>query len=252
MAGDSLFSYIETLQGDRPWGRVLDAGLGDHSLNWIRSLTTDGWTGVTVDDFRMLNLVPKIEKTMRDADSLVLGDWRDENLLEGEQFDVVLVDYLIGAIDAFTPYFQNDILKRLHRHVRGCMYLVGLTPFPDKAEKTAHQKIIELARLKDALRLLTGKRAYREYPLEWVMKRLDEAGFEVTAHQIFPIVMRRRYFERQLRSCRQLVKDLNDTLMAEVFRQHIQQLESDLFALSGLSNGIHFGSDYVIAATPKK
>jgi hypothetical protein len=44
---------IEQMQGDLPWGRVLDAGTGAHSLTWISSLQTDSWTAVTMEDVRI-------------------------------------------------------------------------------------------------------------------------------------------------------------------------------------------------------
>lgn len=37
---------------------------------------------------------------------IVIGNWRDEKFLEGQVFDTVLADYLVGAIDGFAPYFQ--------------------------------------------------------------------------------------------------------------------------------------------------
>ena len=45
-----LFQEIETLQGERPWGRMLDAGTGTHSIGWIGTLPTEQWTAVTGAD----------------------------------------------------------------------------------------------------------------------------------------------------------------------------------------------------------
>ena len=39
-------------------------------------------------------------------DQIIVGNWTDEALLEGYEFDIILADYLIGAIDGFSPYFQ--------------------------------------------------------------------------------------------------------------------------------------------------
>ncbi len=39
-------------------------------------------------------------------DEIVVGNWRDEKFLEGRLFDTVLMDYLVGAIDGFAPYYQ--------------------------------------------------------------------------------------------------------------------------------------------------
>lgn len=43
---------------------------------------------------------------VKDPDEIVIGNWRDERFLEGQVFDTVLADYLVGAIDGFAPYFQ--------------------------------------------------------------------------------------------------------------------------------------------------
>lgn len=44
--------------------------------------------------------------TVKPPDEIVIGNWRDERFLEGQVFDTVLADYLVGAIDGFAPYFQ--------------------------------------------------------------------------------------------------------------------------------------------------
>ena len=131
MATNALFKYIEEQQAERPWDRVLDAGSGEHSLRWVRSLDTTGWTAVTVDATRTKRMLPKWEPLMRSSDQIVLGSWTDPDFLKGEQFDVVLLDYLIGAIDAFAPYFQNQIFARLRPHVKDTLYCgVRVPPMP--------------------------------------------------------------------------------------------------------------------------
>lgn len=44
--------------------------------------------------------------TVKPPDEVVIGNWMDENFLNGRVFDTILADYLIGAIDGFAPYFQ--------------------------------------------------------------------------------------------------------------------------------------------------
>ncbi|CAN0558261.1 unnamed protein product, partial [Ectocarpus sp. 8 AP-2014] len=43
---------------------------------------------------------------VKTPDEIVVGNWRDEKFLEGQVFDTVLADYLVGAIDGFAPYYQ--------------------------------------------------------------------------------------------------------------------------------------------------
>ena len=52
-----------------------------------------------------------------DRGELVIGNWDDPELLRGETFDVILADYLIGAIDGFSPFTQELTFQRLRRHL---------------------------------------------------------------------------------------------------------------------------------------
>ncbi|HAA55863.1 MAG TPA: hypothetical protein DCE42_13960 [Myxococcales bacterium] len=251
MAADMLFNYIEKRQGERPWGRVLDAGTGDHSLRWIRKLPTTGWTAVTVDPIRIKNMLPKLSPTMRDTDQLLLGDWQDEQLLEGEQFDVVLVDYLIGAIDAFTPFYQTSILERLRPHVRGQLYLIGWEPFDESATHPAHKLIVELAKTKDACRLLANKRPYREYPASWVKREFERSGYVVNSTEHFTNIFHARYVESQTQACHRALEKVENDAVSDALSAHVEQLKTALMPYAKSSKGIRFGADYIICASPK-
>jgi hypothetical protein len=37
---------------------------------------------------------------------VVVGNWEDASLLQGQRFDTILADYLIGSINLYSPYFQ--------------------------------------------------------------------------------------------------------------------------------------------------
>ena len=103
MTTDRLFGFIERLQGSTEWGRFLDAGTGRHSLQWVSGLKTRSWTAVTGDPLRAQSLTRKFSRVMRPADQVVAGNWQDAAFLHGERYDVVLADYLLGAIDGFAP-----------------------------------------------------------------------------------------------------------------------------------------------------
>ncbi|CAN0384918.1 unnamed protein product, partial [Laminaria digitata] len=132
---DALFRSIEGMQNSakKPWGRFLDAGTGTHSLKWINTLDTEGFTAVTADTQFADTTRKEIGFKVKAPDEIVIGNWRDERFLEGQVFDTVLADYLVGAIDGFAPYFQDQVFERLKRHVApgGRLYLVGMQPLPD-------------------------------------------------------------------------------------------------------------------------
>jgi hypothetical protein len=80
--GDLLFSTVEKFNGDRDWGRVIDAGTGVHSLRWIQQLSTTGWTAITADNGMRRNIEMDPVINLRPTDSLVVGNWMDESFCD--------------------------------------------------------------------------------------------------------------------------------------------------------------------------
>lgn len=249
---DTLFTTIERAHGDRPWGAVLDAGTGNHSLSWVCSLETRRWTAITGDPHRRDRMAEKFGPQMRLGDRILSGNWTDAGLLADQQFDVVLADYLLGAVDGFAPYFQDRLFERLRRHVRpgGRLYVVGLGPYPDQSDTPGGRLVLEIARLRDACILLAGHRCYREYPRDWVCRHLEGAGFTVNDAVSVPIVYGERFINGQLNVCLRKLPLFRDRALAERMREHIEDLRRQALALPSLKRGgIRFGHDYVVTAT---
>jgi chemotaxis methyl-accepting protein methylase len=65
-------------------------------------------------------------------DKIVVGNWMNDTLVSSlhQQFDVVLADYLIGAVEGHAPYQQEQVVERLARFLKpgGVLYLVGAEP----------------------------------------------------------------------------------------------------------------------------
>jgi len=252
-AGDALFSSIERFHAGRPWGAMLDAGTGWHSLQWIRSLSTERFTAVTGAKARETNLIERLGPGgLRASDHIITGNWTDPSLLFEERFDVVLADYLLGAIDGFAPYFQDRLFARLRRHVapgHGRLYVVGLAPYPDRSAEPGGRLILEIARLRDACILLAGHRCYREYPRDWVERSLQSAGFVVEESVSVPIVYRRRFVDGQLDVCLRKLPHIADLGLRASLRAHIGDLRERAHHHLLRVGGIGFGEDYVVAAS---
>ncbi|MFT5681089.1 MAG: hypothetical protein ACI8RZ_001995, partial [Myxococcota bacterium] len=248
---DSLFTTLEQLHGDLPWGSVLDAGTGKHSLGWICGLPTRQWTGITGDPHRQDRMKRDFTGRIRPEDRILAGNWTDPGLLAGETFDVVLADYLLGALDGFAPYFQSRLFARLRPHVGERLYLVGLAPYPDRASTPGGKMILEIARLRDSCILLAGHRCYREYPLSWVKRSLEASGFVVENSESMAIRYGARFINGQLDVCVRKLKYFSDQLMASAMRMHIESVRARALVLDELkTGGIRFGEDYVVSARP--
>ncbi|MCR9164644.1 MAG: class I SAM-dependent methyltransferase [Nannocystaceae bacterium] len=252
--GDTLFDTIRRMHGEQPWGRVLDAGTGAHSLRWINGLDTQAWTAVTGDPAREKKLARELGGAVRARDEIVTGNWADEAFLNGEVFDTVLADYLLGALEGFAPYHQDRLFARLRPHVGKRLYVVGLQPYPDGIvpgdghDTEAGRLVLEIARLRDACILLAGHRCYREYPHDWVVRSLQSSGYAVREAVGVQIVYRKRFIDGQLDVCRRKIALFRDEALATAMTAHVDELRTRALDACARLDGLRFASDYVIAA----
>jgi len=248
MAVDTLFSYIEHLHSPASWETVLDAGTGSHSLEWLLRLPTKSWTAVTGDVAVEAKLKKKFASRMTAADRLVTGNWEDPLFLHGEVYDVVVADYLLGAVDGFSPYFQDRLFVRLRPHVGSRIYVVGLAPYPDATGDPWAKAIVEIVRLRDSCILLAGHRCYREYPMDWVLRHLESAGFTIEEARRFPIRYGPEFVNNQLNVCRRKLPYIQDGGLREGLLQAVERLRERALALCDIHSGSPFGEDYVVYA----
>lgn len=247
-----IYKTIEQWQIDTPWGNVLDAGTGEQSLQWLLSLNSESATAITASRNYYEELNNAFQLT--DNQELVIGNWMDHSLLTGRTYDVILADYLLGAVDGFAPYFQHDLLKRLKRHLspEGSLYFIGLEPLPDYSENSGDCLIIRVAKLRDACILLAGHRCYREYPLEWVHAQLIDCGFEVVKTKPFFNQFGSSFATSQLEVARSKLPFIQDTDMRQALSAHIDALEKDIDSYIKHHGPISLGFDYLIQATLRK
>ncbi|MFI0473786.1 class I SAM-dependent methyltransferase [Halomonas sp. HMF6819] len=248
-----LFEHIEALHGEREWGDFLDAGTGVNSINWVSGLDTTRWTAVTGAGGMAQSVERAVQGKKREQDRLVLGNWQDPRFLADERFDTVLADYLLGAIDGFAPYWQDELFPRLCALTKKRLYLVGLEPYvPFDATTASGKLVVEIGRLRDACLLMAGERTYREYPSAWVERQLDRAGFEVVETKRFPIRYGKKFVEGQMKMCRQRMATIADRYLAQAMLKHVEDLERRALAHIEIDGGLSHGADYVMVAEPKK
>lgn len=249
----ALFRYIEEVNADRPWGSILDAGSGVKSLEWITTLPTQRWTAMTASHRMADSIRGAVDAQMRSQDRLLVGNWANDSLLTGETFDTVLVDYLIGAIEGFAPYWQNRVFERLRPLVarNGTLYVVGLEPYVQfEPETESGQVIWEIGRVRDACLLLAGERPYREFPMDWVLRQLGLAGFRMLDARRFPIRYRARYIHSQLDMCLARIERFAAAEVGTAMRGYVEDLRARALKLEQRSEGLCHGHDYVVTAEP--
>ena len=69
---------LSVIREKRPWGRVLDAGTGLNSVQWLKAIGCQSWLGITADKRMKENVIKEAKLNSVDAESLVVGNWMDE------------------------------------------------------------------------------------------------------------------------------------------------------------------------------
>lgn len=245
----ALFSYIEELQGEAAFGRVLDAGTGPRSLRWLTSLDTDSITAVTGDPLMQRQVAKLAADWKRPHDQLVVGNWTDPDLLAGERFDTVLADYLLGSIEGFAPYFQDQLFARLRPLTGKRLYLTGVEPYVgERPAGEAGVLVWGIGRYRDACLLLLGKRPYREYPLDWVVAQLRRSGFEPAASRKFPASYSADFVNRQIELAKAGLERMPDQALGEALLAQGEALRATALAYIATHGALRHGFSYVVAA----
>lgn len=246
-----LYRTVTQLQADTPWGHVLDAGTGPGSMRWLHSLDSQSWTAITGAESMAAQIQRAPTYHAREQDRLLTDNWMNPNLVAGEQFDTVLADYLLGAIDGFAPYWQDQLFPRLRQHTRGNLYVIGLSPYvPYEAEHEAGKLVTEIGRLRDACLLLAQERPYREYPLDWVLRHLRLANFTPVEVQQFSIRYGAHFVNSQMDMCAGRTRRFRDRGLALAMNEHIADLRQRALNYVAQAGGLRHGFDYVIQAQP--
>jgi hypothetical protein len=243
----SLFQHIERLQGELPWGRFLDAGTGWGSFEWALDLKTDALVAVTGSRERYQRMTADFQSSMNSHVSIVKGNWARPDLLKDQEFDTVLLDYLVGALDRFAPYYQTRLFERLKPHLTGRMYIVGLEPNAEPGEHADGQLITSLIALRDSAILLAGDRPHREYPRWWVVEQLQRSGYRVLSQHTYPILYGEAFVQAELDVCQAQIPSLSKELRT-AFQASEKKLRSRLLERVRESP-IQWGVDYIIVAT---
>ncbi|KAL7517807.1 hypothetical protein ACHAWX_002697 [Stephanocyclus meneghinianus] len=286
---DALFGYIEKCQSESSpsadFGNFLDAGTGSHSLRWMASVfhrkrlladsdhgddaaplvSMKSFAAITADETMRKRVVQEAESLgIASKGEVVIGNWSagvDKNgnleygkgklLLEGKQFDTILVDYLVGAMDGFAPYFQDVLFHRLVPHLApgGRMYIIGLQPIPDRVQGDANV-MCKITKIRDACILLANHRCYREYPVDWIQRHVRRAGMDIVETRQYPIRYDHGTMLKQINVGRSKLSLFPTRGIAEEMGVILDRLEKESLEVTKrqASGRITLGFDYVVVA----
>ena len=160
---------------------------------------------------------------------------------------------MLGSIDGFAPYWQNELFHRLRRHCRGTLYVIGLEPLPlsgaAAAATAAHSApqarcLAEIARLRDVAVRASGRRPYREFPEAATHTLLAQAGFAVEQVARFPSHYSLAFVLRQVAVARNFAAKMSaSSELRQSLAIELDQCEAEARALHWPAT---FGNDYII------
>lgn len=225
---------------------------------------------VTADEEMKRSVEKEAEKlSIQDKGEVIIGNWfpsdssdKDKIFPNDEMFDTILADYLIGAMDGFSPFKQDEIFDRLYPHLSpgGLLHIIGLEPIPDFSSDKDADIMCRVRKVRDACILLAGHRCYREYPLEWILRQIQQKHpdkYEIVSVRKFPILYSHDGIVRQInvgRSKLSLFKNMskvsgsNDELVNGM-EKLLSDLEQESKEATQKSNNgrIRLGFDYVVS-----
>lgn len=254
--------------------RLLAKNAATSSTSLAPLVSLKSFTAITADETMRLRVSEEAKELGIDNSNIIIGNWNEgvkvnnnggveftskdtlngnnkSALLEGQTFDTILADYLVGAIDGFSPYFQDQIFHRLVHHLApgGRMYIIGLQPIPDRAPGNANI-FCKITKVRDACILLANHRCYREYPLDWIERHVSRAGMRVVESRTYPIRYTHETMVRQINVGRSKLKLFPSTAMATEMGKVLDDLERESLEVTKrqADGRITLGFDYVVVA----
>ena len=244
---DTLFQRIE-IWYNKPFGSVLDTRTEEHSLQRLLSTQTQSITAIKGDPYRKKGLEFSYKEKLRTEDRILHGNWKHDDLLNRECFDIVVAGYLLGAIDGFAPYFKMELFGRLKRYMKDKIYIIGLEPYLNLVNSKGDLLMLGLSRLGDACIILSKHRSCREYLMKWMKQNLQYHSLQITQQQKLPIFYDRQFVHDSLQFCREGVIFLPLSLLKRSLFEEIANVKTKLYSLLKIYSFISFGFDYVIEA----
>mmetsp|Transcript_31131 Transcript_31131/g.65739 ORF Transcript_31131/g.65739 Transcript_31131/m.65739 type:complete len:367 (+) Transcript_31131:655-1755(+) len=212
--------------------------------NFTAVTAADGMRKTTLHSAARLS----IANSTNSPGEIIIGNWDNVDFLLGRKFDTILADYLIGAIDGFSPYFQDLVFERLLQHLKpgGRIYVVGLTPIPDLLDGPENV-FCKITRVRDACIKLAGDRCYREYPMNWIVRHLKRSGLQVIDTFSLPIRYTAELMTVQINVCRRKLGNFPTKGLSDEMSALLNKLEEEA-RIATEDGPLLIGTDYVVSA----
>ncbi|TET37734.1 MAG: class I SAM-dependent methyltransferase [Planctomycetota bacterium] len=157
---------------------VLDAGTGDGAaLPLILERKPAEIFAVDKEASQLSEAKEKIPEAARDTVSFVECNISSMDFLDADSIDIAVINYWIGRVRQKPPY-AVDYLKEIHRVLKPGGVLTILDESPDDFARY-DERFIKYLNAADAICIFLGEETWRDYQMDWMAGRVEEAGFVI-------------------------------------------------------------------------
>ena len=246
--GDKIFAWLAKrarggggLFGKRAesWGDVLDAGAGLSSTCWLAHMPFATLTAVTARAAGTDAYGDRLRDAFAGAKvDVVVGNWREAGFLAGKRYDVVVADYLLGAVELHWPHGADAVLARLLEALKpgGTLLFVGVEPYESLLDRAdaADRLVLDVESLGDSAAALAGEATYRELPEAWITRQVDARdGYAVVASETFPMTLSAASLRKQVTYARTTSAKIADAGLRKAYERRVAELTIEVNAWKG-------------------
>ncbi|GMH90218.1 hypothetical protein TrST_g12946 [Triparma strigata] len=241
---DDVYAFLaSTLRKDGVafWRDVLDAGAGMGSMCWLlrqgqkvdRIIEVTAASDGTYGSNMLLEVSKEVEKVVVEA-----GNWRDDEFLKGRTFDVVVADYLLGAVELHWAHGADGMMDRLVEaaKVGGYLLISGLEPYEMVLDRgnDDDRLVLDIEAIGESAAFVAGESTYREIPETWVLRQIGRLGkFRVVDSQQFDMRLTVRSLMKQISYAKDMARKISDADLRKGYLTRVATLERELKSSGG-------------------
>lgn len=249
--------FVDMLSGSEIKGKeVLDAGTDNVGCShiFLAELKPSKLVSISIDKAIITQCEENIPNEYRDFVKFALGDVTDlKNLFPNSHFDVIMADFLMAAVAGWCPFKEIDAIKELYRVLKpnGIIVFAGFEE-PSYATIDPIEKLaLALNDFRDFARILTGGKIYREFPLNWMLDRLEEIGFNIIKVKKYYETHTLDFFDKQYDYVAKILEKEQDEQLRNALLSKIRKIIEKCKENKEFQNGYQFkdsGFTYAIKA----